>query len=249
MRSLFLLLLTATILMAGPGIAAEADPFVSLNYLTEEFKPYNYKEHGVPKGIAVDLLRLTWEKLYVPEQPIQFVTWLRGYEAALTQPGTVLFSTVKTAERESQFQWAGPIAHSRTVLISRKDPNVPFAKLDDLRKYTVSAVRGYPARAILARQGSGVRIDDSNTVNMCINKLEQGRVDLIAMEATAFRKSLNKLNKSPKDFTIVWLLAETTSYFAFSHNTDPGIVFRFQNALNSVVVTPDFKQLYESYME
>ncbi len=249
MKRFFLSLISAIFLITGPSIAAEADPFVSLDYLTEEFKPYNYKENGVPKGIAVDLLQMVWEKLDVPAQPIQFVPWARGYEMTLTQPGTVLFSTVKTKEREKRFQWAGPIAHSHTVLIARKEAKAPFTSLKDLRNYTVGVVRDYPSGALVARQGSAVRIDSSSSVEMCINKLQQGRVDLISMEKTAFRKALRRLNKSSDDFAIVWLLAETSSYFAFNLETDPTLVERFQKALATIVTTPKFLALYEHYMD
>ena len=44
--------------------ATQASPaLASLNYLTEEHKPYNFTgEDGAPTGFAIDLLHLVWQK-------------------------------------------------------------------------------------------------------------------------------------------------------------------------------------------
>ena len=55
---------------------------------------------------------------------IQLLPWTEGYEKALTENYTVLFSTGRLPERELLFKWAGPIAEDRYVLLAKKDRNI-----------------------------------------------------------------------------------------------------------------------------
>lgn len=206
----------------------------SLTYLTEEFKPYNYLDNGEPKGIAIDLVLSVWKQLGIPKQAIQFLPWPRAMEATLMDPNTVLFSTVKSPDREDKFIWAGPIAHSRTVLIARKDASEPLSSLDDLRGKVVGVIRDYPSETIVRRIDSGIRVDVSNSLKICVEKLDQGRIQFLSMEQDAFFKSINEIHKNASEYHVVWLLAETTSFFAFNKETDPHIVERFQKALDAI---------------
>ena len=89
----------------------------TLTYMTEEYPPYQYKEAGTLKGLSVDLLKLMWAKMGVPEQAIAVYPWARGYNLIQNHPNSVLFSMIRTPEREQMFKWVGPIFTARTVLI------------------------------------------------------------------------------------------------------------------------------------
>ncbi len=246
----FIFVLIATVLLCPSfGVCGEDDPLVSLSYITEEFKPYNYQEKGVAKGVSIDLLKMVWNELDIAEQPIHFMPWARGYETAITQPGTVLFATTKTEERKDMFRWAGPIAYSRTVMIGLRDRSISIQKPEDLNGYIVGVIRDYPAQSLLAQYDSLIRIDVSANFEMCLNKLEMGRVDLISTEETAFFKALNEMNKKPEQFETAWLVSDTTSHFAFNRKTSPLTVERFQRALDVVMKTPEYKKMYDSYMK
>jgi polar amino acid transport system substrate-binding protein len=51
---------------------------------------------------------------------IKIWPWARGYETALKEKNTVLFSTTRTEARENLFKWVGPIMPSRIVLVAKK---------------------------------------------------------------------------------------------------------------------------------
>ncbi|HAT6346602.1 TPA: hypothetical protein JAJ28_004417, partial [Aeromonas hydrophila] len=43
-----------------------------LEYLTEEYPPYNFTDQsGQPGGLAVELLQLIWQRTQTPAQPIR----------------------------------------------------------------------------------------------------------------------------------------------------------------------------------
>ena len=72
-----------------------------------------------------------------------YYPWVRGYELALSQPNTVLFSTTRTPARESSFHWVGPIAQDRVVLLAHRDAPMVIASLPEAidRSLTVVVIR------------------------------------------------------------------------------------------------------------
>jgi hypothetical protein len=52
---------------------------------------------------------------------IRLTSWTAAYRTALKTKNAILFSTTRTPERETLFQWVGPIAPTRVVPIARKD--------------------------------------------------------------------------------------------------------------------------------
>jgi polar amino acid transport system substrate-binding protein len=117
---LFIAVMIAALLLAAvclseleqeSGEQLGASKSVTLTYYTEQLPPYSYQENGTLTGISVDLLESITEKMgaKVPREEVYLVSWTEGYEKALTQHGTVLFSMARTPEREQSFKWAGPI--------------------------------------------------------------------------------------------------------------------------------------------
>lgn len=65
-----------------------------LEYLTEEYPPYNFSDpQGQPTGLAVDLLQMIWQHSGVMPQPVRILPWARGYYLLTQKPNVVLFST------------------------------------------------------------------------------------------------------------------------------------------------------------
>ena len=74
----------------------------------EEFPPLNFMRDGKPAGIATDVLKRACAQAGITCQ-IHVVPWARAYHTALTQKNTLVFSTMRTPEREDAFLWLGPL--------------------------------------------------------------------------------------------------------------------------------------------
>ena len=124
-------------------------------YLTEDYPPFNYDENGTAHGIAVDLLLAATEIAGEPidADAIRFVPWSEGYRQAQSGPNTVLFSTVRLAERESEFLWAGPIASEAKVLFASNTSGVTVESPADLARYRIGVVTDDAAIGELADLG------------------------------------------------------------------------------------------------
>ena len=120
-------LMSMLALLSLPAVAS----LEGLTFITEEYPPYNYRQDDRLEGISVELLERIFRETDTARsrEDILYYPWARGYDTALSEPGTVLFSTTRTEQREPLFQWVGPIATDRVTLIARRDSDI---RLDDI---------------------------------------------------------------------------------------------------------------------
>ena len=128
-----------------------------LTFITEEYPPYNFKRNDRLEGISVEILERIFEQSDTPltRDDIHYYPWARGYDTALSEPGTVLFSTTRTAQREALFQWVGPIATDRVSLIARRDSGIQ--RRVGIRQPRRAFVVQIGERALLQFAGLGAR--------------------------------------------------------------------------------------------
>jgi polar amino acid transport system substrate-binding protein len=168
----------AVLLLAGGTWAA-----APLTVVTEEFPPYSYAEGGKLAGYSVEVVKRALAEAGLAHS-MTLYPWARAYHMGLSQPNVLIFSIVRTPEREQQFQWIAQIA-KRSVylykLAKRRDINV--ATVADLRRYRIAANRGDIVEETLHQLG--MESDLSNQDQTSLRKLIAGRVDLmVASEAS-----------------------------------------------------------------
>ncbi|MFD2271054.1 substrate-binding periplasmic protein [Undibacterium arcticum] len=151
--------------------------------------PLNYEEQGVVTGYSTELLQAVLQTAGL-SAPISILPWARAYQTAQTQPNTIIYSIVRTAEREPLFDWIGPISKRQIFLFklrARKD--VEVSTLSDARKYRIGAVREMAATQQLIKQGFNPEesLDLAPTDESNVKKLFLNRVDLIvALDWSAY---------------------------------------------------------------
>lgn len=208
-----------------------------LHILTERLPPYAFVENGMIKGISVDMLEEMMARAKLPyrRRDITVVPWARGYAQAQNRPNTILFSTVRSADREKLFQWIGPISVTQTVIWARRDKNIRIEKPSDLNQYRVGVSRDSVGHEWLLTNGV-----DANAIVPIVQEnggallLSRGRVDLWIADATMGRWELQKLKLSPVRFEVVYTLMEKNLYYAAHPDSDPAIIDRLQTALDSM---------------
>jgi len=231
------LLLTVGCLTEREEAATDASKSVTLTYYTEQLPPYNYQENGTLQGISVDLLESVTGKLgaKVPREKVHLVPWAEGYQAALTQTGTVLFSTARTPEREPSFKWAGPIYTDRSVLFARRDRGLTLQSPADLTGYRIGVIAGDMAIQQLLEFGVNPNqlVAESN-VSAIIAKLESGELDLWACPEAPGRYFAEQVTGNYNTYAVVYHLQPRDAYYAFSKDVPDSMVQAFQQALDAV---------------
>ncbi|WP_448550064.1 substrate-binding periplasmic protein [Thalassotalea fusca] len=121
-----------------------------LRIVTEHFPPLQIsdKKNNKLEGMAVDVMReLLTHTQYSPE--IEVIPWARAYELALVRPNTLIFTIIRTEERDPHFKWVGSISPIGVnyiwTLKSRTD--IHIENWQDAIKYNAVAQR-YGAQSI-----------------------------------------------------------------------------------------------------
>ncbi|MFM8453377.1 MAG: substrate-binding periplasmic protein [Gammaproteobacteria bacterium] len=142
------------------------DPTENLEYLTEDFPPYNFKDQdGKIKGLNVDILIEIFRELGSAKtrEDIQIKPWAIAYkEAQDSNKKTVLFSTTKTDVREKLFKWVGPLSYSENAILTLKgNPHgLKIKHEEDIKNFSCGAVLNDLGHSQLKKYG----MDDGKIV-------------------------------------------------------------------------------------
>lgn len=219
--------------------------------LTEDLPPLNYKEDGIVTGYSTELLKaMASESGH--ELSVTMLPWPRAYRTTLAHRNIILYSLVRTEEREPLFAWIGPISPRKIFLFRlRQRKDVHVATLADARKYRIGAVYEMAATKALVRRGfsfqaelDGAPNDESN-----VRKLFAGRVDLIlALDWSAYFYA-KKYGHKPADLVPEILVDDSHAYyFGMRKDSDPAIVGRLTDALEKARADGLTDRLRKKYM-
>lgn len=231
-----LIALTALLFATAPFTAAAEAP---VRVLTEEFPPYNFTENGKITGLGTDVVEAVLKEAGVQGE-FQSLPWARAYETATNVPGVLLYSIVRTAERDKLFKWVGIIASTEYYLFSRPDRNIQIKTLEDARDMQVGAVSQSVGEQFLLAHGfaKGKNLQSSAKNELNYEKLRLGRIDLWIMNRVTANYLVRKVGQDPALALHMALpipeLSAQSYYMAFGNKTPDATVARFRRALESV---------------
>jgi len=107
---------------------------------------------------------------------------LRAYEYALADPKAGLFTTSRTPDRQTKFQWVGPLASSRAFLYRLKSrPDVNPQDLIQAQQFGIAVARGDVYEEFLLKAGfvRGKNLLDFPSKSAPVGLFLQGKVDLV----------------------------------------------------------------------
>lgn len=214
-----------------------AQDLKSLSILTESYPPYNFQDAGQPQGIAVDLLLAASAASNdaVSRSDMKVLPWPRAYKMATDGPGVVLFATTRTEQRESLFQWAGPIAATRIVLLAKKSSALTISSADDIQKLKVGAIRDDIGEQLTKAAGvPDGQIRKVPAATSLVKMLDAGRIDVWAYEENVARWFIKQSGLNNADFETVYVLKEAELYYAFSNDVSATTVQRLQQGIDQI---------------
>lgn len=208
-----------------------------LTYLTEEWAPFNYLENGSASGISVDILEAVFRDIGVnrTRADVHIVPLADGFEATQNGTSTVLFSIVRSQEREPFYKWAGPFTKARFVIFAPISRNISIASTEDLKLYRIGAVRGTIENSLLTSRGvNASQIVNGKDPEDLLRMLEREEIDLWAMGDLAGQHQIAKTAADPNAYEIVFTLDEIEFYYIFSRDVPDTLVSAFQQGLDTV---------------
>ncbi len=217
------------------SIAASA-----LRGVTEEMPPFNMTQNGEVTGMATEVVQAVLHQAAL-EAPLRSMPWARAYDLAQHNSNVLIYSIVRTPQREPLFHWVGVIAPTRWALFSLARQPIELRSLEDARRYQVATVKEDAGEQfLLAHQFAlGVSLQSNTRYELNYEKLKQGHVDLwIANELNA-RYIVREAGDNPDDLITEALhLPELGGgdgmYLAVSLGTPLATVERLRRALSTV---------------
>lgn len=155
---------------------ASAEP---LHLVTESYPPMNFEDNGTLKGVSVDLLKIVMADAGI-SYDMELMPWARAYTLAQNKADYCVFTTVHNTERDRQFRWVEPLLKGFAYLIKKKGANIHAQTIAEARHFLVGTQRGDYTEGLLQAQNFK-RIDLSSEINLTLNKLLMGRIDLMPM--------------------------------------------------------------------
>lgn len=164
-------LLLAASIVALP-MAAQAG---ALQLFTEYTPPDIMRDGDRIVGISPDKVKEIMSRAGI-SYTVEIMAWRRAYELALRTPGSCVFSTSRTPEREALFKWVGPLREVDWTLYGLANAPFQLATLDDAKKLRIGGYNGDVRAQYLIDRGFRVDTAPDNFSNP--RKLLGGRIDL-----------------------------------------------------------------------
>lgn len=216
-------------------------------YCDEDYPVQFFDKQGQLTGMSIEIVREIQRRLGVNDA-IQVVPWARGLNKLDHEPNTMLLTMARTPERESQYQWIGPVVVVEYGLYGRSSANLQVQSLEDAKKVTLIGVYRNDIRdQTLTRFGfNNLDRAASNVSNF--KKLMIGRIDLVADTRIGAESQVMALGYQASDVKLVFPLFKTYLYFGVSKSTDRYIVARWNAVLEGMKKDKTFLKIQKKYL-
>jgi polar amino acid transport system substrate-binding protein len=220
---------------------------------TENYPPYNMEINGKLKGISVDILEAMLKQMHskLTKKDIKLRPWATAYKIVSKKKNTMLFSTVKTKQRDKLFKWVGPISASDVSLIALQDSNIKISKTKDINNYKVGVVLHDVAQQVLSSNKISsnriIPIAGKDAMVKNLKALLQHDIDLFACNFVGAKYSA-KLHYIKSDLLKkIYTIKKSQLYFAFNKNTDDSVIKVYQKALDEIKANGTYDKILKKY--
>jgi len=200
-----------------------------IRIVTEHLAPFQISDnHELVGGIVGIEIQQLLDKI-LPENIIEVLPWARAYQIALERPNTIIFSMVRTPDREDKFIWIGKVAQVSTELITLKTSQLkPIELLSELGGIQIGVKRYDAVANFLVDKGFEF---DKNLVEIMntfstLKMLEKRRIDVIPSNQQVIEFYCKQTGCKNSDFKTIYTLKELSEefYLAVSLGTEESLV-------------------------
>ncbi len=238
MRVWFLITCISLFNLVCPFIALGNTNTPSINWYTEDYPPFNYLEEEEIKGIAIKILKATYQQLDWPlaEHTISLTPWARVYRTLQKDANACVFSIAYTEERAKLFNFIGPVMPITVAIIGHASSSINEVQLKTDSTLRYGVVKNDIGHQLLKQYG----IPEAQFVYLktgfeLVKMIEQNRVDLIAYGDIIARYQFTRANINPVNFKIIKPLLNSTLGFACNKKVPQNIVMTLDQTIRQVV--------------
>lgn len=223
------------------GSRAFAEP---VRAITEHSPPGEYlDENGRVTGATAEMVRELMQRAGDPGD-IELLPWARAYNIARRGPQVALFETTRTATREDQFKWVGPIKRIVKGFYTRREGGVELASLPEARQLDgICAYLGGSAGQTLLEQGF-TNLEQPTRPAQCLEMLMYGRVDAWVTSDIGHVALFSQSGFDASAVVPAYIMDTQYLYIAFSQDTPDSTVERWQQTLDAMKLDGSLARYY-----
>jgi len=206
----------------------------NIHIVTEILPPWQIQHDGQIGGVATQVVKATAKEAQV-NCDIKIYPWARAYKLALEKENVLIYSIVRTQEREPLFKWVGVIGSIQEHFYrDARRHDIQLQVLEDVRRYTIAVPRQDVRHQFLKKHNFNVYLVSNQA--QALKMLMAGRGDLVLDDEMTLWYELRQLNINPGSIQKVLFVPELSVDFemAFSLKTSDALVQRFRRGLATV---------------
>jgi polar amino acid transport system substrate-binding protein len=216
----------------------------TLRFVAEELPPYHFhNQDGKIDGALVDVVKALVKKANLQAE-IELMPMARAVHELGHEKNTLMFSLLKTKDREDKYQFLGATFHASAYLFGLKSTPITLTKLKDAERYRVSTIRGYHSADYLLENEFS---EDSNLIlsteyQRMWQMLYLNRVDLVMTNALSIIREIRDSGLDPALIEPKLTLDDFPSelHLAANRKIDSDVAIKLANALKTLKANGDY---------
>lgn len=232
----FIIMMWVT-LVFGPASAHE---WIAV---TEDAPPLQYMVNGEVRGVSTRLVRDVLTQAGIVAR-FDVYPWARAMDIALKRKNTLLFSTIRTPEREQQLQWIGKLGRFHlSFLALASNTTVNIGAAPEAKSYVIGAMRDDYTHAYLLAQGF---TDDHLVVRSSLQELldllYKGRIDAFLIDRYLVCDLAKQYGFDCAQMKVVYEVPELSVdvYLAANKDSDRADIEKLVQAFKVVKARPEY---------
>lgn len=202
-----------------------------LRMLTDNHPPLHYQQGEQMMGFGVDVVKALAQRSGDTVQ-IQLRPMLRALRDAARDDDTAAFTILRTAERETRYQWVGPLMRTETALYAGHGESPPVTDLSQVQGQ-IAVPRKWLVYSYLKQQGLD-NLWGVDSPEIMMRLLQIGRVQYVVADTMSVSTFANNAGLPLEQLRYQMPLMHQDAYIAFSPKVDAAKVARWQRALDAM---------------
>lgn len=248
MRNIVVFLIV-TLLYSAPCFAGKRFTFV-----TVDFPPF-YGNELPDYGWVSEVAKAALEARGYDEVEVRFIPWIKALDDTKRGYYDALLGAYYTRERAEKYYFSAPIGQVRTGFFKRKDVDISFTELTDLKDYKIGVVKGYATSKKFDMADYLTKIEIDNLDNG-LKMLYNGEIHLMADSRSVGKFRLKFLEREIKGISkeiefIKPVLAMNKIYVAISKKATDATqkLIDFNQGLRKIYFNGSFRKIKRKHQE
>ncbi len=206
-----------------------------LTVVTENWKPYNYEENGVAKGISTVVVEKILKHAKI-KYKLRVLPWARAYMMAQSKKDCLIYTIIRISPRETLFKWVRPLGKGGVTSLYRlkKNTSISFNTLEKAKIYSIVANMSSMDHLWL-EFNNFPNIHMSVKPRHSIRMLFAKRVDLLPFNDAVIKDEFESAGYDLNKVTKIMPLFRTPPYFALSLFTSDYILLKLRDSYDELI--------------